>query len=273
MASGRCCGRCTYAIGGYHTTAISKTMPRADCPPGAWLARCPARESAPGCRRGGEASPASCGASPHQQSGYGRVHCPVRSSKATGRLHASGDSSGISQEPARGAAWPPPPAPPRCRLVASAVSRQARCSLNAGARLRPGNPGSALPILWCFSAISVPNMAVDVSLGVIPICRQTILEARGPVNRSAPAPWCEFHGVGLLLLRRCRPDWDLSVSGSGRHALSCPPYHPASPCRPPVRTTVSGGKQKPRTSKRPGARRSRSVKVSRWYGKPPGTER
>ena len=52
---------------------------------------------------------------------------------------------------------------------------------------------------WCFSAISVPNMAVDVSPGVIPIWWQTFLETRRPASRSSPAPWNETHEPGFLL--------------------------------------------------------------------------
>jgi hypothetical protein len=102
--------------------------------------------------------------------------------------------------------------------------------------------------IWCFSVISVPNMAVDVSSGVIPICRQRILEARDPASRAPRVPWSEIQGAGFVLLRRrYRPDWGVSVSCRGSHALGRPSSHPASPRHPPGQ-----GDELRRANKNPG---------------------
>jgi hypothetical protein len=122
------------------------TMPRADCPPGAWLSAVPARLSAPDCRCPGEASSASATPLP------GSTVVITASTARSGARTQPDDCARLPSLPASartprgGAVWPPPLAPRRCPLVASAVARRGRCSPNAGARLRREDPGSALPI-------------------------------------------------------------------------------------------------------------------------------
>ena len=88
------------------------------------------------------------------------------------------------------------------------------------------------------------------------------------VMERAPRPW--FRSLAALLAPRLGRfsvlSWQSCIGSSFSSSRAA-----ASPAR--TGQPASPGKQKPRTSGRPGARRSRSVKVSRRYGKPPGTER
>ena len=130
-----------------------------------------------------------------------RGHRPGRSSKATGLIAAHPASLPASaRSPRAGAVWPPPLAPRRCRRVALAVALRGRWFTERSRSASARKSRKRASDTWCFSAISVPNMAVDVSPGVIPICRQRISEARSLASRSAPAPWRERHGHWLVAI-------------------------------------------------------------------------
>ena len=184
-----------------HHRPLDKTMPRADCPPGAWLCALSARESAPDCRRRVKTSPA-CAAPPSPVWLARSLSGPeLEADRTIARIRRRLPAS--ARCPRGGAAWPPSSAPRRCRLVASA-SRPSRAMFTERWRSASARKSrKRASDIWCFSVISVPNMAVDVSPGVIPICWQTILGARRPASRSALAPWNETHGSGFLPLRRC----------------------------------------------------------------------
>ena len=232
--AGRCCGRCTYATREYHTTIAEH-----DDAPGGLPARGMALCGAgafffAGLLVSWRGVTSVCGASPREYRRYHRVYCPVRSSNAAGRLRASAVSSGISQDPARrsSVATAARASEMPARRVGSRPSRASFTVRWRSASARRSRKRAS--DTWCFSAISDPNMAVDVSPGVIPIRRQRLLGARGPASRSALVPWIESHGRCCLSSWRCTcPDWDFSGSGSGSHAFGFPPAHAAMPLHPP----------------------------------------
>jgi hypothetical protein len=232
--AGRCCGRCTYATRGYHTTVAAQSHAPGGLPArGMALCGAGAFFSA-GLAESWRGVTSVCDASPREYRRYHRVYCPVRSSNAAGRSRASAVSSGINQDPARrsSVATAARASEMPARRVGSRPSRAMFTERWRSASARRSRKRAS--DTWCFSAISEPNMAVDVSPGVIPIRRQTLLGARGPASRSALVPWRETHGRCCLPLRRCTcPDWDFSGSGNGSHALSFPPAHAASPRHPP----------------------------------------
>jgi hypothetical protein len=102
----------------------------------------------------------------------------------------------------------------------------------------------------------VPNMAVVVSSGVSPGDGQSVWVGRLRDNRTARGPWRRLGGSRCV--RRSR-DWAFP----GNDSLGRPPARPRLVA--PVRTEWprARGKQKPRTSQRPGAQ------IALGQGQPP----
>jgi hypothetical protein len=262
--AGRCRGRCTYASRGYHTADAKH-----DDAPGGLPARGIALCGAGTCGCAGLSvswrGVADAGdASPREYRRYHRVYCPVRSSNAAGPLRASAVSSGISQDPARrsSVATAARASEMPARRVGSCPSRAMFTERWRSASARRSRKRAS--DTWCFSAISDPNMAVDVSPGVIPIRRHRFLGARGPASRSQPGSWLESHGRCHSSLRRCMcPDWDLSDAGSGSHAFGLPPIRAASPRHPPGQGDRCRGQ-----TKTPDLQEARGARIAQRKGQP-----